>query len=127
MHVHQQSMAVYTKLNLLNRTKIRTSNELKKNTNAHEDFFTLVVQCHILVSAMSLFGMNELDDYPCEDIVAEDIWTHERDERKRVLDSLCQHIIDEHVTFNFNKKERQVKDPVYRYAIEVLSMGLIYF
>ena len=101
--------------------------EVKKDVNACEDYFTLAVQCYILSAAIALFRMNTVDGNPDQDIVADDVWTKDHDERQLVLDCLCQKIVDNFVTFNFNSKLPEVKDEVHNYATEVLNLGLFYF
>ena len=100
---------------------------MKKDVNACEDFFTLVVQCHILTAAMKLFKMDGLDDVPDEAVVLSDIWTHNSDERRVVLDKMCQLVIDNFVSFSYNANPPIIKDQVHKYAREVMSLGLFYF
>ena len=71
--------------------------EVKKDVNACEDYFTLVVESYIISAAMTLFHMNKLDDNPHEDIVQHDVWTHDTSERQSTLDHLCQLIIDKYL------------------------------
>ena len=46
---------------------------------------------------MKLFKMDGLDGTPHQDIVLPDIWIHDFDERKLILDKMCQLVVDNFV------------------------------
>ena len=111
---------------MLNRRNVGTKPH--KDVNAYEDFFLLILVCHILAAAMEVFAMDCLDDEPCTEILCPDVWMHEKEERREILHSiagvivqlLCQPIN------NLPTKKPLKGDTVYTYACEVLSLGVLY-
>ena len=53
--------------NLINR-KNNIGNKPSKDINAFEDFFHLIVESHVLATAMEFLGMESIDDKPAADI-----------------------------------------------------------
>ena len=98
-----------------------------KDVNAHEDFFMLVIECHILAAAMEVLGMASLEDKPCAEILPSDVWLHQDDERREILHSVAS-VINSFVDLSIfcKQKECQDEDTVHAYACEVLSLGLLY-
>lgn len=62
-------------------------------TDACEDFFCLVVMCHILSGFMKLLGMDELKSTP--NSVPDDIWLYSDQEKLALLDELSAQFMDE--------------------------------
>ena len=58
---------LYQLRNLVQRRNV--GKQSKKNFNAHQDFFNVVLTSHILAAAMEMFGMDDLEDEPCESLV----------------------------------------------------------
>ena len=56
----------------MNRKNI--GNKPKKDVNAHEDFFHLLVESHVLAAAMEFLGMENIDDVPPLDIFPPTVW-----------------------------------------------------
>ena len=124
--------------NLLNRKNIGVSP--KKDTNAHEDFFHLVVDAHVLVAAMQFLGMDSLEEDPNAEIFPPSVWMLDKEERKEILLSVCDSIIEEFTDISTLKPTHDInadnepddstsqkgEDKVLAYAREVLSFGLLY-
>ena len=86
---------------------------------------------HILNAAMKILGMSDLDDQPSDDVLgtsAENLWTLTGEERKIVLDRVCEMIIDKFITFSFNVPPDGIpqQDEVHSYASNLLSIGCFY-
>ena len=99
----------------------------KTNFNGCEDFFWLVIECHVLAAAAEIFHMKSLQDKPPEEIVAEHVWLLSKESRKHILERLCEAIISKAVSFQFNSSDKSTNvDRVQQYAVELLSIGLFY-
>ena len=112
---------------VLNRKNIK--NEPKEDFSACEEFFLLVVTCHILCAGMKYLQMNKLDDEPVCDELPEDFWLYSDDEKSKVLDAVAENIITELVDLSLSfdgGKSKTSSDHVFEYAREVLSLGLLY-
>ena len=123
--------------NLLNRKNIGISP--KKDVNSHEDFFHLIVDVHVLVAAMEFLGMDSLDEDPNVEIIPPSVWMLDKEERKEILLSVCDSIVEEFTDISTIKPKHNVnadnepdansrksEDKVFSYAMEVLSFGLLY-
>ena len=94
-------------------------------------FFTLVVEAHVLASAMHLFGMKSLDDTPSEEFfLTESLESDSLQWRCILLDGLhklSNQFVDLNLTFSedVTNEEHQQLDTVSEYAKEVLSLGLL--
>ena len=98
------------------------------NYNACDDFFVLVVHCHILSAAMQILGMNSMDDYPSEQVLpsAEQLWMRSDDHRKKVLQQISWNIANT-LPLHFNDFSQKVTgDKVHQYANQLLSLGCFY-
>lgn len=114
--------------NLINRRNVVS--EPSKNVNACEDFFVLVVVCHILCAAMKILDMDTLDSFP---VGIESEWVFDtEDERRQKLHSIASEIVSKFTDFSTfsetdgDQAEDQDTDYVNEYAKEVLSIGLLY-
>lgn len=96
--------------------------------NACDDFFGLVVTCHILSAAMELLQMATLEDLPKHPKITDgiDTWMQTGIERKAILEAVCTDLVDRFTTVEFNKSYKNPTDNVYAYAKQVLSLGCIY-
>lgn len=103
---------MYQLRNLIGRSNVSADPVHKFNES--DDFFKLLIKCHILVAAMEEFKMKALDDTPCLSGVSklEDLWMEPADRRKSVLRSICGKIVDNFVCFEFNKPPTSSKDMV---------------
>ena len=62
-----------------------------------EDFFVLVIESYILVSAMTKFRIKSLEESPPNDIVPENVWLCSKEERKQMISDLSEEIVNSFV------------------------------
>ena len=86
---------IFQLCNLINRKNI--GNKPSKDVNAFEDFFHLIVESHVLAAAMEFLGMESIDDKPAADIFPPTVWMLSQEERRAILTSVCEAIVDEFV------------------------------
>ena len=79
---------------LINRRNVVA--EVKKDVHACEDYFLLVVKCHVLVAAMKHFNMASLDN-SCESINEPLVLQLSKDEKRDFLYSLTTKFVEEYV------------------------------
>ena len=113
--------------NLINRRNVVCNPS--KDVNASEDFFLLLVTCHILCAAIKIFKMDGIDSFP--ERVEEEWNVQTKEERQSKLESLSLQVVTTFVdlsTFSCSeaKKGGPSKDHVHEYAKEILSVGLLY-
>ena len=89
---------LYQLRNLVQRRNI--GKQPKKDFNAHHDFFNVVLTSHILAAAMEVFGMDNLEDEPCEGLVPPGMDTMPKEEREEVLQYLVGLILDSYIDIN---------------------------
>ena len=111
---------MYQLRNLINRRNVISSPE--NDVNSCEEFFILVVKAYVLVAAMDIFGMSEIDDCPSQYIFPTDIDTLDHD----VLKSAVSVIVDEYVHLSYPSHKPQNPDHVQEYTKDMLTMGLFY-
>ena len=76
---------------------------------------------------METLGLTFKDDTPSQDMVQQDAWLHTDTERKMILKSLIDKIIEKFVKFKYNNSDtNQSKDLVVEYEIQLLNIGLFY-
>ena len=86
---------LYQLRNLVQRRNV--GKEPKKDFNAHHDFFNVVLTSHIIVAAMEVFCMNNLEDEPCPALVPQNIDNMSKEEKKDVLKYLVGLIMDSYI------------------------------
>ena len=86
---------LYQLRNLVQRRNV--GKEPKKDFNAHHDFFNVVLTSHIIVAAMEVFCMNNLEDEPCPALVPQNIDNMPKEEKKDVLKYLVGLIMDSYI------------------------------
>ena len=89
---------LYQLRNLVQRRNV--GKQPKKDFNAHHDFFNVVLTSHILAAAMEMFGMDDLEDEPCEGLVPPYIDTMPKEEREEVLQYLVGLIVHSYIDIN---------------------------
>ena len=89
---------LYQLRNLIQRRNV--GKQPKKDFNAHHDFFNVVLTSHILAAAMEMFGMDNLEDEPCEGLVPPCIDTMPKEEREEALQYLVGLIVDSYIDIN---------------------------
>jgi L1 cell adhesion molecule like protein len=120
--------------NALDRRNVSAASE--SDFNACDDFFNLVVECHILAAAMEALIMDNLSDKPTHHLLNEELWLESDDVRKDVLSCVTDEIVRKFVDLEPNftdtstrkrkRREGSNDDKVQQYACEVLSNGLLY-
>lgn len=68
-----QRGTLYQLRNAINHCNV--SESCKRDVNACEDFFQLVVTGQIAVAALSFLGMPSIDNNPSQTVIPEDAWT----------------------------------------------------
>lgn len=91
-------MEHYQLRNLVQRRNI--GKKPKKDFNTHHDFLNVVQTSHILAAAMEIFGMDSLEDEPCEGLIPKDIDEMSKVEKKEVLQYIVSLIIDSYIDIN---------------------------
>lgn len=79
----------------------------KKDFNAHHDFFSVVLTSHILAAAFEIFGMDNLDDEPCEGLLPTDIDAMTNAEKKEILLNLVSLIVDTYIDISPSLLEKE--------------------
>ena len=82
----------------------------KKDFNAHDDFFNLVITSHILAAAMEVLGMDALDDDPCEELIPPNVDSLSKSERSELLQHIVGVILDAYVDLNHSVSESKDDD-----------------
>ena len=117
---------LYQLRNSINRRNVTASAE--NDFNACDDYFVLVVRCHVLAAAMQYLKMKETTELPIHAALTEELWMESKDKRKDVLQQIVNEIVRKFVDIEvkFNCRESTEADKVQSYACELLSQGLLY-
>jgi L1 cell adhesion molecule like protein len=114
--------------NLINRRDISAS--VENEYNASDDFFNLLIRCHIIAAAMKYLGMKKVSDTPFHPQLPDELWTECDDKRRDILLGVAMEITAKYVnidvSFKNQKKESSHDDKVQCYATNFLTHGLIY-
>ena len=121
--------------NLVNRSNVNA--DPSKNVNSSEDFFLMVVHSHIIAASMQNLGMDSPNATPSTQLLLDDVWLQDADERMKLLKTICQLIVCKYVdlTIQIPDESNQstnmpthsyTDDSVNNYAREVISLGLLY-
>ena len=101
----------------------------KNEFNACDDFFVLIVSCHVIAATLKMLKMEEVNDTPSQDVIpnAENVWMQPSDQRKGVLDEICHQLVDWFVDFSFSQpSSSNTTDKIEEYGKQLLSIGLFY-
>ena len=104
---------LYKLCNLVHR--INVVKTPKNDFNACEDFLILILTCHILSAAHEVLGMDDVNDSPSASEVSDpqNMWMHSTNDRKHILKSVCEKVVDCFILFQFNTAEgKLIKDRV---------------
>ena len=119
---------LYQLRNLINRRNV--SRDPTSNVSASEDFFTSVVEVHILSACMTVFDMTAVSDRPSESLFPRDVEDKDSLHRRQVLLDAVKIVMDKFVDFSMDSEGRGEedgdKDHVCEYARDVLTLGLMY-
>ena len=121
--LYQPAASEHGTLNVIGRTNVTNP---KSRFDACEDFFVLVTESYILVSAMTKFQMKSLEESPNIDIVPENVWLCSKEERKQMINDLSEELVDSYVDFSFCNPNKASNDQVKQHTIQLLSLGLFY-
>lgn len=118
--------------NLLNRRNVRK--DPTDDVNACEDFFMTVTEGHILAVVMEEFGMSSLEDTPSCTIFPEDSADFDpllrRNLTMKALAKVVQRFVDISTPSTnspgSSNDKSTIVDTVQEYAIDTLSLGLLY-
>lgn len=119
--------------NQLNRRNV--SKKCKKDLNAHEDFFELVVEGHVVAAVMEYLKMDSISDLPSKQVIpdSDEMWMEDDIKRESVLMNVARSVASQHI----NLSMRDIKTPaapilstesydgILAYSREVISLGLI--
>ena len=110
----------------MNRTNV--VKKPKNDFNACDDFFVLVVSCHIIAAALATLKMKSVSDTPSEDVLpnAQSMWMESVDVRRTGLDKVCKQIVDSFVDFSFKTDNTTETDHVAEYGKQLLGLGCFY-
>ena len=115
---------------MLNRRNVKS--EPKDDFNACEDYFTLVVVCHILCAALEILNMNDLNDKPCCELIPSNLQEENKDSKQQILRKVADSIVAKTVNLSLQFKDdlssaaATSKDHVFEYACKVTSLGLLF-
>lgn len=116
----QDTGTLYHLRNLINRRNVTTTP--KNSVNACEEFFLLVVEGYILITAMKAFGMSSLDDKPFHSELQGMFPYQMRDFLYKKIQNL---LIDEYVSLSYPASENGEMDGINAYTKDVISYGLL--
>ena len=88
--------------------------------NECEDFFKLITINHILVAAMQYLKMTSLDSIPSVPHLdqPDQLWMETTEKRQAVLHSICTDVIDQFISFEFNKPPLSSNDKVLQSLLD---------
>lgn len=100
----------------------------EKNFNACDDFFELVTTSHILTAALEVLVMTSLSDTPSEAVISDPprVWMQMDKQRKQILTTVCEKIVDSYIHFAFHEVATPVDDNVNEYSRQLLSIECLY-
>ena len=78
--------------NLINRRNV--IKKPKDNFNACDDFFRLVLQCHVISAAIKVLGVEKQTSLPPDHLKPENLSSRSVGERKVILQFYCRAIVD---------------------------------
>lgn len=111
--------------NLINRRNV--GKDPRKDMNASEDFFLLVVESHIVAAAMKVFNMSSVDSTPCKAFFPDGSASLDSEKRRNILLLAADSVLEQYVDLTYGDECRlEVEDGVQAYASDVLSLGLLY-
>lgn len=116
---------LYQLRNIINRRDV--VKQPSKNMNACEGFLDVVVEAHIVSAAMTVFGMQTVDDKPDETLFPNNFSKLDTMQQRKVLLLATRSVVEKFVDLTWVEKESvDTDDHVQAYACEVLTLGLIY-
>ena len=102
----------------------------KDNFNACDDFFQLILQCHIVAAALKVFGMDSCTSLPPVELQPKHISKCSLEEKKRILKKFSRAIVQAFTNLQLSMDSSHVlliyDDQICGYAIELMTLGLLY-
>ena len=71
--------------------------------NAYNDFFVVIVRCHVVIAAMEYLAMKGTSDNPVHHQLKDDLWLQSMEERASILYSVASEIVLMYVDVRFAK------------------------
>ncbi len=116
---------MYQIRNLIGRTNVVS--QPKRDLNACEDFFGLVLDSYVTSAVMEVLGITSLDEWPAD--ISENLWLEDETKRRGVMQSILSKLIDGFLNIQFNQPpqtNRNESDQVLMYFQQILSIGSLY-
>ena len=109
---------MYQLRNMIGRRNV-SSDPIQK-FNECEDFFKLITNSHILVAAMQCLKMTSVDSVPSVPHLdqPDQLWMETTEKRQAVLHSICTDVIDQFISFEFNKPPLSSNDKVLQSLLD---------
>ena len=107
---------LYQLRNRLNRTNVK---DPKTDFNACDDFFVLVISCHIIAATLAMLKMESVDDTPSADAIhnPHSLWMESAELRKSVVERICQAVVNSYVDISFTSSNcNDATDKVKHYG-----------
>ena len=104
----------------------------KDDFNACDDFFRLVLQCHVISAALKVLEVDTIMSSPPDHLQPEKIGLHSASKQKAILQFYCHAIVDAFTNLQLNTSTStsntviNYDDKVLGYAIELVTLGLLY-
>lgn len=111
--------------NLLMRRGV--TNRIKSDPTACEEFFTLVVEAHILTIVMKKFGMEKFDDSPTTGPFDETFFRKSPQARMDTFEASMSEVVKEFTNVLALDNEAIEKDYILAYSKELLTLGMFFF
>ena len=112
--------------NLISRTNVPQT--VKKDFAATQDFFSLVLDAHIVAAAMIFFDMKDVNDTPKQNELLGNLNTATNDEKRKYL-SLCTKAFTTkfalHHVQSLDDESMTCTDGVFDYACFIVGFGLL--
>ena len=129
-HLYQHSPTDYGTLhqlrNLINRRNIVKMP--KDDFHAYDDYFRLVLQCHVITAAMKVLGVEATTSSPPDSL--SNISARPVEDRKAILKLYADAIVGGFTNLGLLISDSQTMlsydDKILGYAIELLTLGLLY-
>ena len=89
-----------------------------KDFNACEDFFILVVECHILAASMEMMKVKTKEDTPSTSLIPDgvDTWVRDDEDRRKILEAVCKEVVSTFVNVQLIQMASTSDDKVNVYA-----------
>ena len=110
----------------------KTFTQPKKNFNACNDFFILIIESHIVAAAMKVLGMTNTSEIPDSSLIPDTdiLWTQSEEHRRHILHTISTKIVNSFLDLNFNayniEHDTHMPSQLNLYTKHLLSLGCFY-